>query len=125
MPLLFELVGADTGVIPQLHIDGSTFTVAFDTAAAQSLYLRFSVTSKSSGSIDTTALKNSLAEQLLLGIYELADITTITDLIHAINPDLIVYNIGVSNVAASYINSTRPASLKNYWTLTAANISIV
>jgi hypothetical protein len=106
------------------QVDSSTFTVSFDRAEAQDLYVEFTATSKSGGTIDSTSLKNALAAAWSFLIYEAADITTLNSLVHTINPDLIVTSAGVSITEGSYASSVLPTDKFNYFTLSSANISV-
>ena len=121
-PLGAPMKGSVTYNITQ--VDSSTFTVAFDHAASQALHINFTATSKSGGSIDTTALKNALASLWTFSIYQVADITTLNSLVHSINPDVIVSSEGVSLTAGSYTNSVLPTNKYNYFTVSAANITV-
>ena len=90
--------------------DGSTFQVSFSLAVDQPLYLSLTVSSLSGGSIDTAALKTFLAANYILGIYEVADTTSIIALINSYSTDILVTFAGVSLSAGSYTNSVLPSN---------------
>lgn len=121
-PLGVPMSGAVTHDITQ--VDGSTITIAFDTAVAQDLYIAFTATSKSGGAIDTDALKAGLVAALSYRIYEIADVSTIIAAAYVVNPDAVISLAGVSNTAGSYATTKLPAAKKNYWNVTAAKIEI-
>lgn len=104
--------------------DGSVVAILHDVAVAQDLYISFTATSKSGGSVDTAALKAGLAEALSYGIYEIADVSSIIAAAYAINPDVVISSAGVSDTAGSYLTTKLPSAKKNYWTVSTANIAI-
>lgn len=121
-PLGVPMAGAVTQAITQA--DGTTITMSFDTAVTQNLYIAFTATSKSGGSLDTAAIKAYLAANLSYGIYEIADVSTIIKAVYDFNPDAVVSLAGVSNTAGSYATTKLPAAKKNKWVVLAANIAI-
>lgn len=105
--------------------DGSIFPVKFDIAIAQDLFVNLTVTSLSDGAVDIASLATSLANTYILGINQIADITSITALVKAINPDLLVQSAGVCATSmGSFVDSLLPTNLYNYWTLLSTNINI-
>lgn len=104
--------------------DGSLFAVSFDTVVDQAIYIRFHLDSINSGSIDDNLVINGLVSNYLFTIYQPADITTVTSLIHAIDPTLVVSLCEVSVDSLSWYNSILPNSKKNKFILTAAQITI-
>ena len=121
-PCGVPMAGAVTVDIEQ--VDGSDFTVSFDHAVPQNLYMALTIVSKSGGTIDPVAIKNGLVDALSYGIYDIADISSIIAAVYAINPDAVVSSAGVSNTAGSYLPTKLPAAKKNYWVLTSTNIAI-
>jgi len=107
--------------------DGSTINISFSLAVDQPLYLSLTVSSLSGGSIDTTALKTYLAANYILGIYEVADTTSITALIHQYSSDILVTWAGVSLSAGSYTSSVLPSFRYEILTLatTTTTVSVV
>lgn len=91
-----------------LQSDGTTFNVSYSAAMDINLYLSLSVSSLSGGSVDSSALKTYLAANYILGIYQIADITSITALIHQYSTDILVQFAGVSLSAGSYTDSVLP-----------------
>jgi len=121
-PLGVPMAGAVTSTVTQ--VDGSTIVMRFDTAVAQDLYIAFTATSKSGGSLDTAAIKAYLAANLSYGIYEIADVSTIIKMVYDFNPDAVVSLAGVSNTAGSYLTTKLPAAKKNKWAVSADHITI-
>lgn len=104
--------------------DGSLFNIEFSYAVDQPLHISLTVSSLSAGAIDTTAIKTYLQDNYLLGIYQIADITAITALIHAYSTDLLVQFAGVSASAGSYVDSLLPTNRYNIWTTSVSTVSI-
>jgi hypothetical protein len=121
-PLGCPTVGGTSYNITQ--VDGSTFTIYYNSAVAQNLYISINVNSKSGGTIDTTGLKAAIASKWTFSIYQKADVTSLVSLIHSINPDLLVTTSGVSLTAGSYVNYVLPTNKYNYFTVATANIVV-
>ncbi len=117
------MAGSESVVITQ--IDGSTITMNYDIAVDQNLYMQFHAATIDGSSVDTAALKSAIVAQYLLGIYEPADISSITALIKEIDPNLVISSLGVSNVAAYYTTIKYPTVKKNKWVLATSRISII
>lgn len=117
------IYGSSTVSIAQT--DGTMFNVSFSRAIDLNLYLHITVSSLSGGSVDSSALKTALAAQYVLGIYQVADITSITSLVHSINPDLVVTSCGVcATSGGSYVADLLPTHKYNIWVLLTANIVV-
>ncbi len=104
--------------------DSSLFSISFDKVVLQNLYIKFHLDSINSGSIDNNFIKNGLVSNYIFTIYEPADITTITSLIHKLDPTLIVSQCQVSIDSLNWYNSILPSSKKNKFLLTAGQITI-
>lgn len=113
-----------TTTVSVMQSDGSSFNISFSLAVDQPLYLSLTVSSLSGGSIDTAALKTFLAANYILGIYEVADITSITALINSYSDDLLVTFAGVSLSAGSYTPSILPSNRYNILTLAVSTTTI-
>ena len=116
------MAGAEAVTVTQT--DGTTIDIKFDYAVEEDLYVQFTLTSKSGGAIDEDEIKAGLVEQMTFGIYDMADITTVTRIVSTINPDVIVSNAGVSATGYSYSDSVIPSDKKNKFVLDASNITI-
>lgn len=116
------MYGSTTVAITQA--DGSTFNVSFSLSQDQNLYLSLTVSSLSGGSIDSAALKTYLAGNYILGIYEVADITSITALVYQYSADILVTFAGVSLSAGSYANSILPTNRYNVLTLSTGTTTV-
>jgi hypothetical protein len=117
------MYGGTSVIITQSN--GLTLNVLFDRVVLETIYVRFHLDSINSGSIDNTLVKNSLAANYTFKIYQPIDITTITSLIHEIDPTLVVTNCQVSTDLANWYNSKLPVSKKNKYVLQASAITIV
>ena len=115
--------GSEEVVITQ--VNGTTITIKYDVAVPQNLYLQLSVASKTGASITATNLKAAIVAGLNLGINEIADISTISAIVTAYNPDLVIFSAGVGLTAGSYQEFVAPTLYKNILTLSTANIDIV
>jgi hypothetical protein len=112
-------------VVDVTQVDGSTFTVYFDRADYEYLFIRIDVESLSGAAIDEAALTAALAEHYALGIYDTADITSIVALVHDINPDLLVTYAGVKIAGGAYANTVTPSYRQNKFVILAENISVI
>lgn len=112
-------------VSPVTLPDGSTFNINFDRVVLQNLYIRFHLTSIDSGSIDNNLVINGLVSDYIFSIFEPADITTVTSLIHSIDNTLIVSNCQVSTDNSNWFNSVLPNLKTNKFVLTAGQITII
>lgn len=106
------------------QIDGSTILIYFDRADYQDLYLQFNLTSLSGGFIDYTNVVEQVTARYLFGIYEAADITTLSKIIKEINPDLVATDMGVSSDGISYSDILYPDDKKSKWVISQSNIDI-
>lgn len=116
------MYGATTIEVPLPN--GSVFPISFDIAEQQLLYIRFTLASINDGAIDTSLVLASLIADYQFTIYSPADITSVTALIKAIDPTLIVTNCQVSIDNSTWLNSVYPSSLKEIFYLTTASIAI-
>lgn len=106
------------------QIDGSTFVIYFDIAAQVNLYIHLNIESLDNQAIDNTAIANFLAANYILGINEVADITSITALIKQYNPTLLVTSASVSKDGSTFLNSVFPPAVNDYFVLQASNVTI-
>ena len=104
--------------------DGTLFAILFDRVVLQTLYIKFHLDSIDSGSIDNNLVKNGLVSDYIFSIFEPADITTVTSLIHSIDNTLIVSSCQVSIDNTNWFNSILPSSKNNKFSLSAGNITI-
>ncbi len=111
-------------VVNITQIDDSSFPVYYDTAVYQDLYITMKLSSKSSASIDTSAIKTYLSTNYILGIYEAADITAVDYLIRTYSPDLVMSSAGVSLTNGSYGTSVWPSAYINKFVVSGTNIVI-
>jgi hypothetical protein len=104
--------------------DGSTFVVNYDNAVSQNLYVNLTVTSKSGGSIDSTAIQNGLAAAMNYKINNTADVSSIIAALFTINPDAVVHTATVNIYGGSPAAQVAPTLKKNYFSLSASNITV-
>lgn len=106
------------------QIDGSIFEVYFDVAAQVNLYIHLNIESLTNSSIDNAAIATYLANNYILGINEVADITSITALIKQYDPTLLVTSASVSKDGSTFLNSVYPPAVNDYFVLQASNVTI-
>ena len=116
------MVGGESVNITQ--VDGSTFTVYFDRAIYQDLYVEFNLVSISATPIDPTSVINGLINNWIFGIYEPADTTTLSAQVKAINPDYLITNEYVSGNGISYSDLVYPSLKKSKFVLRKGTIKI-
>jgi hypothetical protein len=104
--------------------DGSLYPIYFDIAQQQDLYISLNIESLSGSAINNSAIQAYLVDNYVLGINEIADITSITALIRAYSTDLLVTSAGVSISNSGYTDSVKPSAVINYFVLLSTNISI-
>ena len=106
------------------QIDSSTFTVQWDYAVAQNLYLKASLVAINGGSIDLAAIKTALVNTWLFKINEEADITSLDARIKAINPNVVCSSLGVSADGTTWVNLLSPTVKKNKFVLDVSRITL-
>ena len=107
------------------RVNGETVVIKWGAAVAQDLHIAFTIIPKHSvDTFDTALIKTQLVAAL---VYKLGENPTIGDIIVAmatINPNAIVSAPGVSRTAGSYTDVITPTLTVNYFTVSAANITI-
>ena len=121
-PAGIPMAGSTTVNVAQS--DGTTFPIKFDAAVTQNLYINLTVTSKSGGTIDATAIKNGLAAALSYGINDTADVSSIIGAVLGINPDAVVSSATVNIYGGSPAAKVAPSYKKNYFVVLAANVTV-
>ena len=106
------------------QIDGSMFTVYFDFATQTNLYINLNVESLVGGYINNAALAQWIATNYILGINQIADITTLTALIKSYNSNLLVTSASVSIDGSNYYNDIAPMNVASYFVINSANVNI-
>jgi len=76
-------------VVPVLQADGTLFSVKFDIATIQNLYVRFHLDSINGAVIDNNAVSTALIENYILSLNQPADVTDISNLISQSKPIVI------------------------------------
>lgn len=103
--------------------DGTSFEILFDRAVAENLYIDFSLQSLNGGTVDVDFIKEEIVARYSLGIYEAADITSVTAIVHEVDPTVIVSGCKVSKDGSTWFDSVLPSAKKNKFSLSVANIS--
>lgn len=104
--------------------DGSLYPVYFDIAQQQDLYIKLNIESLVGSSISNDAIAQFLINNYVLGINQVADITSVVALVKQYDPNLLVTAAGISTDGTNYFNSELPSAVTNYFVLTADNIEI-
>jgi hypothetical protein len=106
------------------QVDGSNFVVYYDVAAQVPLYVTINIESLNSTYVDNAAIATYLSENYVLGINEIADITSITALVKAQYPTVLVTACAVSKDNSSFVNSVQPGAVNDFFVLQSSNITI-
>ena len=109
--------------IPVLQIDGTLFNAAFDFAGTENLQIRCHVDSINGGVVDQNAISQAIIEGLNFGINDPADVTEISNVVSASNPNLVVSQIAVSADGIAWSNVVFPISRKDKFSLLTSNIT--
>lgn len=122
LPPGIPMKGSQSVLVPK--INGDIATVLYDVPIAVTLYVRMTIKNFSTTSIDTTYIKNQLAEtKYLIGERaNTADITTAAKQVigNSGNP----YNIEISLDNENWFEDLTPAGLDEFFTITPENITI-
>ena len=107
------------------QIDGSTFNVKHDVATQVPLYIKITASSVSGGAVDSAAIQSSIVNGYVLGIFETADITSITAVAHAANPDLLVTACSVcATSGGTFVSSLTPITKDKRFVMSTGNITV-
>jgi len=109
-------------VVPVLQADGTLFSVKFDIATIQNLYVRFHLDSINGAVIDNNAVSTALIENYILSLNQPADVTDISNLISQSNPNLVISQIAVSGDNVAWGNVVFPSPKSGKFVLTVPNI---
>jgi len=122
-----------TGITGTQHIVGVTqvngliFDVKFAEPTYQNLHINMTVSSyDSKHTIDNSYLKDTIYEQIIYGINEIADFTKIISVVKYADPYAIVSSGGVGatgGTGASY-SYLAPSAINNRWIISTTNIII-
>ncbi|MDR2674458.1 MAG: baseplate J/gp47 family protein [Opitutaceae bacterium] len=103
---------------------GITMIVRFDRPENKDLYISFNATDSTGGGINEQELREKLAGKLSYGIFQIADITGITALARAINPEVVITAAGVSAAGVTYAPTATPPTRRGRWVVKSENILI-
>lgn len=107
------------------QIDSSTFTILHDVASQVALYIKITASSVTGGSVDAVAIQASIVNGYVLGVFETADITSITAVVHAANPDLLVTACSVCATAGgTFVSSLAPTTKDKRFVMSTGNITV-
>ena len=113
--------GAEEVLVEQ--VDGSFFTIKFDRVTEEDLYIEFHLDAIG-GSFDAEAIKAALVAAYTFTINQYADISTLSDLVRQINPNVVVSEAGVSNDDSAFPAIVYPTTKNRKFVLSAENITI-
>lgn len=119
------MYGAEDVDITQ--VDGTTFTVHFDRGTTEALYAKMHISVIGGGSYDADALKDYLVANWEFSLNGYADVTTLSELVRAYNPNLVVSftaGEGLSNDDISFDTIVFPTSKDKKFTLSTTDIDI-
>lgn len=105
---------------------GDTIIINFDRPVAEILYIKFSLLTKVAGSTyDPDYVKTTLASQLIYSIGEQSFTSRIIELLTEIAPGFVPYDVFISKDEVSWAQLLDVTLLKNYFSVSATNITIV
>lgn len=107
------------------QIDSSTFTILHDVAAQVPLYIKITASSVTGGTADAAAIQESIVNGYVLGIFETADITSITAVVHDANPGLLVTACSVcATGGGTFVSSLAPTTKDKRFVMSTGNITV-
>lgn len=106
------------------QIDGSEFRVYYDQAIQEQLYIHLNIESLIGGYIDNAAIKQWIATNYILGINQVADITTLTAIIKGFDPTLLVTTASVSRNNVNFYPSIATPDVNYYFVIQVTNITV-
>jgi Baseplate J-like protein len=114
--------GSQSYVITQA--DGTNVTMYWDNVVLQNLYVTAFLQTLDGSSINISAITASLVLDWLFTLNQSADITTLSNYLRSINPELVCSALGVSTDGIHFYNVVTPSSQQNQFVLLAANINL-
>ena len=105
------------------QVDGTEFTVYFDRAVYQTLYIEFDVFSISGATVDVASIITGL-QKWTFGIYAPADTTMLGTKIQEINPDYYIANEGLSTNGITYQDLIFPSLVYEKFVITPGSFKI-
>jgi hypothetical protein len=103
---------------------GLTQTIKFDRPTYTPIYVTVSIKNKGSGTVDQTALKEYIVNNLVTGIYTSVDTAMISNIIQSYDSNLIPYDLTVGESSPTSDEYILPSNYNVKYTLDVANISI-
>lgn len=105
------------------QVDGTEFTVYFDRAIYQTLYIQFDIQSISGAAVDIDSVIAGL-QDWTFGIYDPADTTMLGTKVQEINPDYYITNEGLSTDGITYSDLIYPALVYEKFVITPGSFKI-
>ncbi len=109
--------------VPIVQIDGSTFHILFDNPTPVPLYINLDIAAVT-GTFDEDFIRAQLLQALKYKIGQTADVTTIVALVHAISPNVVVTNEGVSLSNSGYASTLTPAAVDDIFVPASTTVYI-
>lgn len=104
--------------------NGTLFPISFSYVGMQNLYINLTVISITGGTIDISLVVNYLVANYNFTIFSPADITTVTALVKAADPTLVVTACSVHIYGSSQLQSVYPSAPNDIFVLAADQITI-
>ena len=106
-----------------IQIDGTPFTIYWDTVQAESLYIKFSAISLNGTNAPNVAAINSQLPSLFVpGVNAQVNINQLASIVQSIDPNTLVSNAGFSTVPGGpYFSTLTPATKKNQFVVTSGD----
>ena len=105
--------------------EGNTFTVLFDRPTYTDLYIEFTITPKTTGTLfDEDSIKTQLVADLKYYLNRPATISDIVVAMLEIDSEAILSDVGVSDDNITYVDILDPSTYQHKFVLTTARIDI-
>ncbi|MCK5611978.1 baseplate J/gp47 family protein [Candidatus Pacearchaeota archaeon] len=118
-----DMKGGESVSVTQ--IDGTLFTVNFDRAVEQDLYVQFEVTDVVTGTaVDAVFLAQQIVENVVYGISATANKTDIEALVKSVYPNAYVKDCQVSDDDITYVDTLEPTDKEYRFILSTDRITI-
>lgn len=119
------MFGAVSFTITQ--VDGSPFIILWDVVTPETLFIKFTATSIDGINLpNLQAIRPGLVTNFVPGVNQEVNITALGTAVQALDPNTLVTLSGFStSIGGSYTNTLAPATKKNQFIVTEANIYIL
>lgn len=104
--------------------DGTYFEILFDRPTSEDLYLEITLSAKNGLSIDSDYIKEQVVANYILGANEPADTSALSNILYAIDPNLVASDLGVSDDGVTYVDLLENSAEDKYWVNDTSRITV-